>query len=111
MKATALGVVLAVALSVWAVAGLGHSGEVLAEGGPAANRGELVAVSATIGDKAQQVAVIDPRQRVMSVYQIEFATGAVTLKSVRNITWDLQLSQFNGVSPLPNEIRALLDQK
>ncbi len=62
-------------------------------------------------DNRQQLTVIDPQTRVMSVYHIDVTSGAITLKSVRNIHWDLQMSEFNGVSPLPREIRALLEQR
>ena len=57
------------------------------------------------------VTVIDPRQRSMSVYHVELSTGEITLKSVRNIQWDLQMMDFNGTNPLPKEIRAVLDSK
>ena len=31
--------------------------------------------------------------------------------SVRNIHWDLQMMEFNGVNPLPREIRLQLEQR
>lgn len=74
--------------------------------------GELIALPTSIeGGRIQQVTVIDPRTRVMSVYHVELSSGAVTLKSVRNIHWDLQMIEFNGVKPLPAEIRGLLDSR
>ena len=36
-------------------------------------------------------------------------TGQIELKSVRNVQWDLLIEEFNGVRPLPREIRALLE--
>ncbi len=76
----------------------------------AAAGSELIAVPAETGD-GQILTVIDTRQRVMSVYRIEGKTGKITLLSVRNIQWDLQLTEFNGEHPLPQEIRRLLDQR
>jgi hypothetical protein len=112
MKTTVLGVVLVAAVSALTIAGFGQPGEAWAEPESAVEgSSQLIAVSAMVGERVQQVTVIDSRQRVMSVYHIELATGAVTLKSVRNITWDLQLREFNGVNPLPREIRALLENK
>jgi hypothetical protein len=112
MKTTVLGVVFVAAVSALTISGFGQPGAVWAEPESAVERrSELIAVSAMVGERVQQVTVIDSRQRVMSVYHIELATGAVTLKSVRNITWDLQLPEFNGVKPLPREIRALLENK
>ena len=56
----------------------------------------------------QQVTVIDPQTRAMAVYHVERTTGRVTLKSVRQLHWDLQLEEFNGISPLPREIQSIL---
>jgi hypothetical protein len=50
--------------------------------------------------------VFDPRQRVMAVYHEDRASGEITLKSVRNITWDLQMIEFNSGKPLPQDIRS-----
>jgi hypothetical protein len=52
------------------------------------------------------VTVIDPRQRVMSIYHVDRATGEIALRSVRNLTWDLQLIEFNSGKPLPQDIRS-----
>jgi len=69
---------------------------------------DMLAVSATVGDKYQQLTIIDPKLRVMSVYHIEFATGRIALRSVRAFNFDLQMKQFNGKDPLPEEIESLL---
>ena len=55
--------------------------------------------------------VIDPRQQAMGVYRVDLASGRITLLSVRNIQWDLQMTDFNGVNPLPREIRSQLEQR
>jgi len=112
MKTTVFCAAIAAAVTALAITGLGQQGQVLAQRNSDVEGTELITVSAMIGEKGyQQLTVIDPRSRVMSVYHLELATGAITLKSVRNIHWDLQLSQFNGVSPLPHEIRAILEPK
>ena len=68
--------------------------------------GELIALPMQIDNTRQQLTVIEPRTHVMSVYHLDLATGSVTLKSVRNLSWDLQLDEYNGIKPLPREIRA-----
>ncbi len=73
--------------------------------------GELIALATTVGDKYQQVTVIDPNKRVMSVYHVELATGRIWLRSVRDIHWDLQMTEFNAESPLPQQIRSLLESR
>jgi len=73
--------------------------------------GELIAVPSPMSDKGQLLTVIDPRQQTMGVYWIEATTGKITLRSVRNIRYDLMMMDFNGDNPLPREIRAQLDQR
>jgi hypothetical protein len=72
---------------------------------------ELIALSHDLGDGRQQVTVIDPKARVMAVYHVERTSGEIALKSVRNVHWDLQMEEFNGVSPAPRDIRSLLEQR
>lgn len=69
---------------------------------------DMLAVSANVGDKYQQLTIIDPKRHVMSVYHIEFATGKIALRSVRAFQFDLQMKQYNGKDPLPEEIESLL---
>jgi hypothetical protein len=113
MKTTVYGVLLGAAVTALAAAGLGLASEARAQRGVTLDAGtELITVSAMVGERphVQQLTVIDPRSRVMSVYHVELESGAITLKSVRNISWDLLLREFNAVNPLPGEIRALMDK-
>jgi hypothetical protein len=71
----------------------------------------LVALPTDVDDRRQQVTLIDPQMRTMVVYHIDKSTGEVSLRSVRNIHWDLQMDEFNGKSPLPREIRSLLQPR
>ena len=70
--------------------------------------GELIALTSTGSGGRQQVTLIDPRQRVMGVYHIGQNDGEISLKSVRNVRWDLLINEFNAGSPQPNEIRSML---
>lgn len=72
---------------------------------------QLIALSSDGAEGYQQVTLVDPTKRVMSVYHIDRKSGEITLKSVRNVNWDLQMDEFNGVSPSPREIRSLLEQR
>ena len=62
------------------------------------------------GDNRQQLTVIDPEMRAMAVYHIDTSKGEITLKSVRNIHWDLQMVEFNTQAPSPGDIRTLLER-
>lgn len=73
--------------------------------------GELIALSFDCGGGRQHVTLIDPRTRMMGVYAIDPATGEISLRSVRNVHWDMQMDEFNGTNPSPREIRSLLGNK
>jgi hypothetical protein len=72
---------------------------------------DLLAIGCDAGEGRQQITIVDPRQRVMAVYHIDRATGALSLRSVRNLHWDLLIEDFNSASPTPREIRALKEQR
>ena len=68
---------------------------------------DLLALSQDVGDGRQQITIVEPRQRVMAVYHVERGSGALQLKSVRNLSWDLQIEDYNSGAPAPRDIRAL----
>ena len=72
---------------------------------------DLLALSHDGGDGRQQITLVDPRQRVMAVYHVERTTGALQLKSVRNLQWDLLIEDYNSGTPAPRDIRALKEQQ
>jgi anti-sigma-K factor RskA len=78
---------------------------------PAAGQAaELIAHVTAAEGQPQIVTVVDPRSRVMAVYHVDRTTGQITPKSVRNITWDLQMIEFNSGDPLPQDIRSGLQR-
>lgn len=116
MKRRVLGILVVVGLVTAAVAVAQHRGEFFAQrapapAAPAAASSELIVVPTSLGDKGQMLLVVDPRQRALCVYHIELPTGKITLKSARNIQWDLQIQAFNNESPTPKEIRSGLEQQ
>ncbi len=113
MGRTILGILVGMGFVMAAVAVAEPRGDVYAQRGtPAATAGtELIVVSTSVGEKCLMLTVVDPRRRVMSVYHIETATGKIALKSVRDIQWDLKITDLNNENPLPQEIRSLLEQR
>jgi hypothetical protein len=112
MKNAALGVLIGVVALSGAISWQGVAQDVLTV--PLATHdaraeGKLIALATGLDENRQQVVLIDPRTQVMGVYHIKRETGEIVLKSVRNFSWDLQLVQFNGTQPLPQEIRGLLN--
>jgi hypothetical protein len=73
--------------------------------------GELIALSFDAGGGRQHITLIDPRTHMLSVYAVDPTTGEVSLRSVRNVHWDMQMDEFNGTTPSPREIRALLGKR
>jgi hypothetical protein len=77
----------------------------------AAGGGGLITHCAPAGEHREQLVVVDPDTRTLAVYHIDTTSGEIVLKSVRSIHYDLRMIEFNGTSPLPGEIRALLEQR
>jgi hypothetical protein len=109
MRISLVGAFVVAVLVMAANAGTGSSEPAYGEpvNQPAAGQAaELIThVTAAEGQPHQLVTVIDPRTRVMAVYHVDRSTGQITPKSVRNITWDLQMTDYNTGKPLPQDIR------
>jgi hypothetical protein len=113
MKKAVLGFLVAVVLFL-AVSLFDRPNTLSAErSGPAtaASGGNVIAVPSAIGEKGQLLTVIDPQQQAMGVYHIELPSGKIKLLSARNIRYDMQMTNFNNEAPLPQEIRAMLEQR
>lgn len=123
MRAAACGVIVGLALLAWAVGfpetqfseaqAQRPAGQLVSQAHAAQDRvasADLIALSYDAGG-TQQITVVDPRGRSLAVYHVDRVTGGLSLKSVRNIAFDLQIEDFNSSSPTPREIRALTDQR
>ena len=111
MKATVFGMFGAVAGLVLLATLFGHEQPVLAQRPFSEPSSELIALPTTIDSGHQQITIIDPIKRAMSVYHIDLSSGKITLKCVRNIYGDLQIDDFNAEAPLPRDIRAQLERR
>lgn len=76
----------------------------------AVDSGQGMALCVSTGENRQLITMIDRENKVMSVYQVTLSTGEIELKSVRNLTWDMQMTEYNGISPLPRDIRTMLQR-
>ena len=65
----------------------------------------LEVISLMLLSGVQQIVVVDSQNRSMGIYHIDPAQGKLVLRSVRNLTWDLSMEQFNGQAPLPSDLR------
>ncbi len=78
--------------------------------GSAGGGAELITHFLPVEGQATQLTLVDPTRRVLAVYHIARDTGAVQLRSVRNIDGDLQLDEYNGAAPFPKDIRNQLQR-
>lgn len=70
----------------------------------------VIAVNLGGTDTHQQLGLIETKRRVISIYHVHRETGEISLQSVRNATWDLQLDEFNSSGLPPIEIRDLTNR-
>ncbi len=78
---------------------------------PVAPSGQLIALTSDLPGNHQQVTVIDPKLRAMSVYHIELATGHIEFRSERHIHYDLQMLSHDNKGVLPEEILSMLESR
>ncbi len=64
-----------------------------------------------IDGRPLRVIVIDPATRVMGVYDISRDTGEIQLKSIRDMSADLQMLEFNSGAPSPADIKNSIQRK
>ena len=76
---------------------------------PTSGQADLVTLVTDAGDEGQAVLLVDPRTHAMVTYHIDRESGEIVLKSVRNFHWDLQLLEYNGTSPHPEDVRGMLE--
>jgi hypothetical protein len=117
MKRARLGTLVGIALVIAAVAVVEQRSEIFAQRAvqapapPAAMAGtEVVVVPTPLGDRGQMLTIVDPRMRVLCVYHID-VTGKIALKAVRNIQWDMQITDLNNEDPLPRDVRSMSEAK
>jgi len=66
--------------------------------------------AAILDDQTQQLTIIEPGHHVMAVYHVDRQSGEISLKSVRNFHWDLQMDEFNSANPRPREVRVAVER-
>lgn len=110
-KLVAVGVLLGAGLLFWASSWFSGQPQAFAQlpAIPPNAGSSLVTHTSSLPDGGQLLIVVDPSRLTVCVYHVDGASGELALRSVRDIRWDLQMSEFNGVRPLPQEIKSLLD--
>jgi hypothetical protein len=111
MRLATLGILAGIGLAAATGGALEVGGNAPAPSRPVMGGGDIIVIPFGLPEKGPLLSVIDPRQRVLSVYRLDPASGKIALKSVRNLRWDLQMNDFNNEPPLPREIQSLIEPK
>ena len=61
-----------------------------------------------VEDGRRLLVVVDPATRHAAIYHLDAATGALVLRSTRDITWDLMVDDFNAQEPRPAALKRLI---
>lgn len=95
-----------VAAAVWlAFAG----GETAAQRPAEAAAGTGLWISTGPLDEARRLLlVVDPQLKNAAVYHVDAAAGTLTLKSTRDISYDLMVGDFNAQAPKPADLEKML---
>lgn len=75
---------------------------------PAQAAGPLWISDAPLDEGRRLLIVVDSASRRAAVYHVDVVTGSLTLKSARDISWDLLLDEFNVQEPRPAALRNML---
>ena len=80
-----------------------------ASGRPATPAGALWISDSPLDDGRRLLVVVDAVNRHAALYHVDPHAGTLTLRSTRDMTWDLTLEDFNAQEPTPAALRRALD--
>ena len=60
-------------------------------------------------DPQQVLVAIDRETRYAAIYHVDATNGTMTLRSTRNLAWDLLVDDFNGREPSPQALKNMLE--
>jgi hypothetical protein len=75
---------------------------------PPGGHGPLWISESRLDETRRLLVVVDEVGRHAAIYQIDAAAGTLTLKSTRDISWDLSVGDFNAQEPRPGAIQKML---
>lgn len=61
-----------------------------------------------LDDGRRLLVVVDPTTKHAAIYHLDPASGGLTLKSARDLTWDLSIDEFNAQEPRPAALKKML---
>ena len=86
-----------------------RAGRSLPPAGSSDQSGSLWTLATPLDDGRQMLLVVDQQNRTMAIYHVDPATGTLTLKSTRDVRWDLMVEDFNCQEPRPAALKKMLE--
>ena len=86
-----------------------RAGRSLPPAGTNDQTGPLWTLATPLDDGRQMLLVVDQQNRTMAIYHVDPANGTLTLKSTRDVRWDLMVEDFNGQEPRPAALKKMLE--
>jgi hypothetical protein len=71
--------------------------------------GPLWTLATPLDDGRQMLLVVDQQNRALAIYHVDPANGTLTLKSTRDVSWDLLVEDFNCQEPRPAALKKMLE--
>jgi len=86
-----------------------RAGRALPPPGTNESSGPLWTLATPLDDGRQMLLVVDQQNRTMAIYHVDPGTGTLTLKSTRDVRWDLMVEDFNCQEPRPAALKKMLE--
>jgi len=75
---------------------------------PPTGQGPLWISESRLDEGRRLLVVVDQGTRHAAIYQIDANAGTLTLRSTRDISWDLMVGDFNAQEPRPATLQKML---
>lgn len=96
-------------LAAIAIVGAWQAGELAAQRTSApGGQGPLWISESRLDETRRLLVVVDEQGRHAAIYHVDAAAGTLTLKSTRDISWDLSVGDFNAQEPRPGALQRML---
>jgi len=86
-----------------------RAGRSSSAGGAGEQPGPLWTLATPLDDGRQMLMVVDQQNRTLAIYHVDPAAGTLTLKSARDVRWDLMVEDFNCQEPRPAALKKMLE--
>lgn len=77
--------------------------------GPSDQMGSLWIQATPLEDGRQMLLMVDQQNRALAIYHVDPSSGTLTLKSTRDVRWDLMVEDFNAQEPKPAALKKMLE--